>query len=445
LKTKGIKLFNTTQRLTWFSSLATAIILGFMTLLSGCGGGGASSTASVVAGPLVVSPSAAVAYNGNPVSLYITGGTKPYTVTSSNSAIVNVPFNIADSTVVFDASNVAADTDVILTVLDSKGVTAVSTITVKPSVINNTLTVTPDPATPGVGCGTAVCSGLMATVSVQLKNMATPLVNRTVRFDVVHGDFQFITNANATTFADTITTATDQNGNASVRIRANVNAPTQYAILKVTDVDGGSVLQTTFTIAQYTDGTGILSVVPPTQTITDYYKGECSSGVMVDYIIHGGTPPYTVQSTSTGVATVSPSTVLTNGAGFTATTHNGFCPGTATIDIKDATGRVIQATLENKEGSNTVTPPVTVALWTTAPDPVTVTAATGIAHALSYYIGGGTPPYVVSSTDLTSMTASISANTITFTGVAVPGGVTCPQAKVSDAIGGSLTINVCVK
>lgn len=427
-------MFNTTQRLSWFSSLATASILGIMTLLSGCGGGGAEPT-NVVAGPLVVSPGTAVAYNGSPVTLHATGGTSPYTVTSSNSAVISVPFNVAGSTVVFDASNVAEDTPVIMTVLDSKGASATSTITVKPSVINNSLTVTPDPATPGVGCGTAVCSGLMATVAVQLKNMATPLINRTVRFDVVQGDYQFITNTSATTFADTITTTTDQNGNAHVRLRANVNAPTQYAILKVTDVEGGSILQTTFTIAQYTDGTGILSVVPDTQTIKAYYKGTCSSGVRVDYLIHGGTPPYTVQSTSTGVATVSPNTVLTNGAGFTATTQSGFCPGEATIDIRDATGRYITATLKNEEGSETVPEPVTVALFA----PAVVSVAQG--STISVTIGGGTAPYYVSSGNLTLVTATVSGNTVTITGV-LAGGPT--NVTVSDTAGATKVIAVTV-
>lgn len=427
-------MFNTTQRLSWLSSLVTAASFGLMALLSGCGGGGATAgnEASIA---LAMSPSAAVAYNGNPVTLFISGGTKPYTVTSSNSALINVPNSVGESTVVFDASNVAEDTQVTMTARDAKGAIASSTITVKPSVISNTLTVTPDPASPGTGCGSAVCSGLMATVSVQLKNFATPLVNRSVRFDVVQGDFQFITNTNSTTFADTISTTTDQNGNAHVRLRANVNAPTQYAILKVTDVVGGSVLQTTFTIAQYTDGAGILSVVPETHTITAFYKGDCSSGVRVDFIIHGGTPPYTVQSTSTGTATVSPSTVQTNGGGFTATTQNSFCPGTAIIDIKDATGRVIKATVENKEGTNAVPPVVTVPFFITS---ATVTVAAGSNATVT--AGGGTPPYSVTSNNLVVATASIAGNTITINGVAT-GAAT---VTVTDAIGATKTIAVTV-
>ena len=39
------------------------------------------------------------------------------------------------------------------------------------------------------------------------------------------------------------------------------------------------------------------TVVPSTATITGAFKGECSSGVRVDYYIYGGTPPYRVTST----------------------------------------------------------------------------------------------------------------------------------------------------
>ena len=392
------------------------------------------NTISISPSPLAVSPGEAVAYNGSPVTLYISGGTTPYTATSSNSAVINVPNSVGGTTLIFDASNVAEDTLVNLNVRDSKNEVATATITVKPSVINNTLTVTPDPATPGAGCDPAVCSGLTALVTVQLKNMITPLVNRSVRFDVVQGDYLFITNSSATTFANTLTATTDQNGYAHVRLKANVNAPTQYAILKVTDEVGGSVLQTTFTIAQYTDGAGILSVVPDTHTITAYYEGTCSVGARVDYLIHGGTPPYTVTSTSTGVATVSPGSVLTNGGGFTATTQNAFCPGTATFAIRDATGRLITATLENEAGSKEVSAPDPVALFA----PAVVSVAQGA--AISVTVGGGTAPYYVSSSNLAIATVSVAGTRVTINGLAV-GTATVTVADTAGATK-AITINV---
>jgi hypothetical protein len=155
----------------------------------------------------------------------------------------------------------------------------------------------------------------------------------------------------------------------------------------------------------------------------------------VDYLIHGGTPPYTVISTSTGVATVSPSTVLTNGAGFTATTHSAFCPGTATFNIVDATGRVITATLENKAGTEAVPEPVTVALFVTS---TTVTVAAGDTRTV--IIGGGTAPYYVSSNDTSIATASVAGATLTITGVAA-GSTT---VTVTDSKGAAKTISVTV-
>jgi len=155
----------------------------------------------------------------------------------------------------------------------------------------------------------------------------------------------------------------------------------------------------------------------------------------VDYIIHGGTPPYTVQSTSTGVATVSPGTVLTNGAGFTATTHANFCPGTATIDIRDATGRVIQATLENKEGTHDVTS-VTPAFFVTAP--ATLNVAVG--STPSYAIGGGTSPYYASSSNIAAATVVLDGSLLTINGVASG----LATITVVDTAGASRTIAVTV-
>lgn len=409
--------------------MLAAVFLGLMTLLSGCGGGGVASN---TAEPLVVLPGTATLYYGYPTVFTISGGRKNYTVYSSDSAILPVSSNVADNTFVASASNVATDTEVTLTVRDSDGKQATVAVTVKPAtLVGTSITVTPE-ADSGMGCAPAVCSGGYGLVSVRLLQFSG-VSNHSLRFEVMHGDFEFVDGA---TTRASIDVTTDQIGYALARIKAKTDAPTQFALLKVTDLVNGSSQQTSFTIAQYTSGTGILSVVPETHTIQAYWKGECSSGVKVDYLIHGGTPPYTVQSTSTGVATVYPNTVLTNGAGFTATTKNGFCPGTATIDIKDATGRVIQATLENKEGTETVTLPTPAAFFTTAPADVTVAAGS----SANFVIGGGATPYYASSSDTTVATATIASSILTITGVA-SGTATI---TVMDSAGASKTIKVTV-
>ena len=97
---------------------------------------------------------------------------------------------------------------------------------------------------------------------------------------------------------------------ASVILKANVNAPTQFAQLRVTDLTSGQQLTGNFLIQQVTDGSKILTVVPErAPTITAAFKGECSTGFPTDYYIYGGTPPYRVTSTFPAAVTLLNSTV----------------------------------------------------------------------------------------------------------------------------------------
>src|SRR5206468_3556944 len=89
----------------------------------------------------------------------------------------------------------------------------------------------------------------------------------------------------------------DAAGNAQVIIRANVDAPTQPAEIRVTDIASGQQLTTDFLILQVTDGSTILTVVPPEATINGPFINDCSFGFRVDYFIYGGTPPYRITQT----------------------------------------------------------------------------------------------------------------------------------------------------
>ena len=118
-----------------------------------------------------------------------------------------------------------------------------------------------------------------------------------MKFDVVSGAFFIQSNNPAQPLVSTLTVTSDANGTATVTLQATVNAPTQPAQLRATEVTTGNSVNGVFTIVQQTDGSAILSVVPETATITGADTATCSSGFRVDYFIYGGTPPYTVAST----------------------------------------------------------------------------------------------------------------------------------------------------
>jgi hypothetical protein len=377
--------------------LATAGVLA----LSACGGGSGApnnpyAPGPVITGPLTVLPSAAVVYSGVPTTLTVTGGTGPYFAFSSNSAVLPVPQFVAGGSVLLLGSNVAADTEVVVTVQDSAGATAKSTITVRPApLLPNLITITPNGDCAVAG---SLCSGGTGTATVVVTAPGGGgIPGRPVRFDVVFGAYALQTNNPATPLASTVTVVTDQNGNASVGIQVNVNAPSQIATIRATDVISGNQVSGNFLIQQVTDGSQILSVIPTgTTTIDGPNDTTCSTGVVVQYYIFGGTPPYRVAATFPQAVTISPSIVTTNGGGFTATT-NGSCFTNMQFAITDATGRTLPGgsspLLTNQLGQAPAAPPASPALTMS---PATATAIGCAGKTFQFVIVGGTPPYSAS-------------------------------------------------
>lgn len=367
-----------------------------------------------------VTPGSAIAYNGIPVTFYISSGVKAYHVTSSNTSIINVPYNISGDSLTINPSNVEEDTDVTLTFMDSNGSTQLVPVTVKPAPLNNNFTITPVLDT----CGTNVCSGQQATASVIMKIGTEIQVGKKVQFDVIDKSaFKFINSDGI--LVDIIEATTDQTGKATVRLVANAGVPTQYAVIRATDISGGSYVQTVFTIVQTTDGSAVLSVTPDTHTITAYYNTGCSSGLKSTFIIHGGTPPYTVQSTSTDVATVSPTTVLTDGAGFITNTTGTVC-GEVIIDIKDATGLVTKATLKNEIGTNDPADPPPPALAVT---PGAISSLNCSASRSYIITGGASTTYSAVITGTSAALPTVATSTLTIPAL---GGGTSGSVLVTD-------------
>ena len=397
--------------------LALLAFAGLLTL-GGCGGGSGApnnpfAPGPVIPGPLFVLPPATTVYAHTPAALTISGGATPYQAFSSNSSILPVAQLVNGSTIVLVANDVAADTVVIVTVQDAIGQTATSTVTVRPAPIFNTLTITPA----RTACGTnAVCSGDTATALVQVTGPGgAGIPNRAVRFDVVQGAFGILTNNPASPFASTLTVVSDNNGNAQVIIQASVNVPTQPAILRATEITTGNTVTGVFTIVQVTDGSTILSVVPPIATITGPDTTLCSAGFRVDYFIYGGTPPYHISSSfPNAVGLVNP-TVFVSGGFFEAVT-NGTCVNPLVFTIVDSVGRQTTAQLINALGTvpppTPPTPPTPAALVVT---PATVTDGACTGKTFPFIITGGTPPFSVTSPGGTVVPNPVVASPGTFT------------------------------
>ena len=365
-------------RLTaWLRHGATLLATAGVLALTACGGGSGApnnpyTPVAATPGPLTVVPDEAVAFAGTPLILSIGGGTPPYQAFSGNPAALPVPQNVTGNTLALMANNVDAAQPANITIRDAGGQTALAEITVRPAVLlPASLTIVPNAAP----CdGGDVCSGQTSVASVRVTGpTGSPIPGRSVRFDVVQGQFSLQTTNPGSPLAQTQTVVSDANGDARVIVSVAPATPTQIGLLRATELTTGSQVTAQFVIAQVTNGEGVLSVAPSgNTTITGPAQGVCSSGVRVSHYVFGGTPPYRVVVNFPDAVTLVGTPVQMNGGGFDVIT-NGTCFENLSFAITDATGRTISVglpTVTNGPGAQAPTTPTPVVPLVVSPSSV---------------------------------------------------------------------------
>ncbi len=250
---------------TWLRPLLTLVALAGVLSLAACGGGNGAPSQVINGGggaPLSITPATATAYSGTPFTFLITGGTRPYAILTSDQSALPVVGTLDGDTLVVVPGSVGTDTPATLTVRDSAGQTTSAAVTVRPALLlPASITITGNP-----NCGASgsdLCSGQDGTATVQVTGPAgAPLAGRPVRFDVVQGAYSISSTVPGQPLVQSLTVTTDQNGNATVRLVVPVNAATQIATIRATDVTDGSSVVGQFTIAQFVNGNSVLSVIP---------------------------------------------------------------------------------------------------------------------------------------------------------------------------------------
>ena len=393
----------------WLRPALTLLGLAGLLSLAACGGGsGAPNNPYQPPPPSVTVPSllpqTITVYAGSPTTLTISGGVAPYRAFSSDPTALPLPASIGGNSMVLSANNVAATTNVSVTVQDSLGqVSAPAAVTVSPApLLPALITVTSDPNPACANTTGAICSGGTGTATVRVTGPGgAGIAGRSVKFDVVQGSFSIKTTNPGQPLASTATVVSDANGDAVVVLSVAANTPTQTGIIRATDLTTGNQVTGSFTILQVETGGQVLSVLPQGNvTITGPSDGVCSTGVPVTFYIFGGTPPYVVATQFPGAVSLSGSPVFASGGAFTVTT-NGTCFVNLTFVITDATGRTIPGgaypTVTNEPGTTPLPPPPPGPLLATP----AVFAKSGCftANEFDFIVTGGTPPYsaVVSS------------------------------------------------
>jgi hypothetical protein len=436
--------------------LLALLALGAMSLLAGCGGGGAQDPFDRPTVPtLTVNPGVVTLYANIPAVVTVTSGTAPFQVFSSNATVLPVNPVVGGTLITLTPSNVDVDTDVTITVRDGSGQSRALTATVKPATLVNQVAITPiitnprcgvesTPAPPGQTTGNqiAVCTGETVTASAILRAAnASPIPNRQVRFDVIFGAFLFVTDSAGANASKTTTGTTDQNGRVTTLFKVDPAATSQSAVIRVTDLVTGNRVDTAFSIVSVTNGSAGYTAIPSGYSGKAFYKGECG-GTSGDFLIYGGQPPYTVRSSLTAVrlsvngVTSDPVIVTSSGGRFTASTALQGCSGgfESNIVITDANGRNITVTYKEEEGSNDRVVPTPTDLVASPKAVIFNSCATP--RSVTYSIVGGTAPYIVR----TDRPAESSVNQATVSLVAGFSGVL--NVEITDSKSNQVTATI---
>ena len=403
-----------------------ALGIGLVAGLAGCGG--SKSSAPVATTTLVAGPATFSAFGNTLNTITITGGTGPYTVRSSDATTISVPLQVTGATIPITPKNVLANTVVTLTVTDNVAATSTVTVTVVPATITAPLiTVTPAASSTcakennaAVSAAT-LCAGELASASVLLKDAnGAVLANRDVRFEVLTFGGSLAPKPDSAVFARVVTVSTDATGKATIALKADVEATSEAAFLRVTDVVSTHRVDTWFTVLKQTAGLSDLSVVPATGGFTAYYTNECPL-IRREYGVNGGKPPYavTLPAANTlvlnnGTADGAPGagmTLANAGARFTALSTDSAttCTSATTlITVTDSLGTVVTANFTLVAGATT-RPAATTDLALSPPN-ISMAADLVSTYCTSssarYNISGGTAPYVV-STSIPQITATL--------------------------------------
>ena len=386
--------------------------------LAACGGGGAStSTGPEQGGAPSLQPDGATFYAGVPNTVFVSGGRRPYTLSSSEPSLMSVPSTLnSGSFQVVPANPGVIDIGlppgalpvrtVNIQLRDANGNTAAIAVKVALNFLTGYgASFTSNCPAPAGQPIPAACAGGDTVVFLTPTTNGNLFGNKQLRLDVIRGPFVFVDPSGAT--FPSIVVTTDHSGSTQAFLRVNRNVTGQFGTLRVTDVATGVFVDEVFPINGAASST--LTIIPNTFTFTGALTTQCGTG-SGDFVVFDGVPPYTAISSDPNLR-VSPTTTNANPGIFTVTAfNNSICLTNATVVVTDSAGGRATVTVNTIAGSQTpATPPPLVV------QPTTVTLACGTSGSVSAV--GGTGTFIVNSTH-PRVTAAAGGNTITITRLA---------------------------
>lgn len=400
------------------SFLASLTTAGAALLLTSCGGGGAGGNPSQ-GGGLTILPATGTFYAGQVVTLTLSGGRRPYSLSSSEPGILPVPSVVNANIIqvipnnpgVVDVGLAAGALPVRTVTLSLRDSTGTGFATGVFQVAQNFLTgygVVLSPVTcpqPAAGAGTAPTACAGGTTAARLNAVINGALqgDRDFRYQVISGNFTVrdpVTNASGIS----VLLHSDHTGSVLGFIDVPANAITQLGVLRVIDVATGVYADQVFIISSSGANQGKLTAIPDTITFTGVTTLDCGTGT-ADVLVFDGNPPYTAISTFPEIV-VSNIPSNTQPGRITITANNPLTCVNGSVVIMDSTGARVTVTVVTKTGSTT--PPAPAPLAVSPTDISLVCGSTGSASVV-----GGTGAYSVSSSS-PRVTAVVSGNTISI-------------------------------
>lgn len=420
------------------SSLTAFVLAGSALLLAACGGGGAGGNPNQ-GGPISISPTGdnVTLYAGIPVTFQLSGGRKPYALTSSDASILPLPEIVDAHSVTIVPNNPGViDTgiqegelpirSIQINMRDSTGILVSTTVRVAQNFLTGYGVVISPTTCPAASAGgfdpaAQACAGGESAIRMQATFNGTLAGNRQFSMEVLRGNFS-LRNPVTGQASQSITVTSDHTGAVLAILEVPANVPTQLGVLRVIDVATGVYADSVFTIAGSAQSQTI-TPVPSEFTFTGALTTTCGTGT-ANFVVFDGVAPYTAQSTNPNL-TVTPS-ASTNPGVFTLTAFNpNVCMTDATIVVTDARGGRGTVTVNTETGS---IEPVAPATFSVAPTTITL----GCGQSGSVTAVGGTGRYFTNSTSPDTVTAVASGTSVTITRLNSGTGPTSVIVSVSD-------------
>ena len=420
------------------SFLTSAFALAATLLVAACGGGGASVNPNQ-GGPISASPEHGTFYAGMPATITVSGGRKPYAITSSEPGILPVPAIVnANSFEVVPNNPGVVDVglgpndlpvrSVVVSVRDTTGILVNITIQVARNFVTGyrlafVASTCPIPSTPGATL--TPCAGGDTAMQLSAITNGSLHGNEAFRLEVVRGTFAFYTpNGSTGIISNTYTTTSDHEGKITAVIRVPAGVPSQVAIVRVVHIGTGASQEQVFVITGASTAPLTLVAIPATFTFTGPDANSCGTG-SGDFFVFDGAPPYSAVSSNPGVQ-VLPASSSSQPGRFTVAVGSGqACPDAAPIIVTDSQGNRVVVTVSAVRGAAAAPPP------NLAVAPAAITLACNTSGSVS--VVGGSGVYSVASSH-PRVNAAVAGNTITITRLNGDGATIYPNsASVSDA------------